>query len=121
MAVSRAAAALAVALTGLAASRLRRYEIAEGSMSPALEPGDYVVAVRRPRRVRPGDVVIFDHPERKGFTLVKRVAAASGAAISVRGDNRAASSDVGPIALTQVEARVAWVYWPPTRFGRVAR
>lgn len=51
---------------------MRRFEVAEGSMAPGLLPGDYLVttALRRPRR---GDVVVFPHPHRRSFWLVKRI------------------------------------------------
>ncbi len=117
MAVSRVTAAALAGLIIAAAWRLRRYEIAEESMAPALLPGDYVIAVRRPRRIRPGDVVIFEHPDREGFTLVKRVVSVTGGKVTTRGDNRGRSSDVGSIAVERIEARAAWVYWPPGRFG----
>ncbi len=119
MAVPRVTAAVLAAMIAAAAWRLRRYEIAEESMAPTLLPGDYVVAVRRPRRVRPGDVVIFEHPDREGFTLVKRARDVTGGRVIASGDNRAASADAPPVGCEQVEARAVWVYWPPARFGRV--
>ncbi len=115
MPVSRVAPAVLAALAGLAAWRLRRYEIAEESMAPKLLPGDYVVAVRRPRRVRPGAVVVFEHPGRPGFTLVKRVVAIDDGLATTRGDNRAASADVGPVPLDRIEGRVVARYWPLRR------
>lgn len=52
---------------------MRRFEIAQQSMLPNLRPGDEVVAVdTRPPRV--GDVVVFEHPERDGFWVIKRMA-----------------------------------------------
>ena len=43
-------------------------------MRPTLNPGDYVVAStgRTPGR---GDIVVFEHPDRSGFEVVKRVVA----------------------------------------------
>lgn len=65
----------------IARRNLRRYEIAERSMEPALLPGDWVVAVpwRRPRR---GDVVVVPHPNRPEFELVKRVVGLPGETIT---------------------------------------
>lgn len=52
---------------------MRRFEIAQESMLPNLRPGDEVVAVdTRPPRV--GDVVVFQHPKRDGFWVIKRLA-----------------------------------------------
>jgi signal peptidase I len=70
-------AAAAIALL-VAAGRLARYEIADHSMEPTLRPGDWVIAVRRPRSIRRGDVVIVAHPRRPAFEMVKRVAALAG-------------------------------------------
>ncbi len=52
---------------------MRRFEIAQDSMRPNLVPGDEVVAQDS---VDPaaGDIVVFPHPERGGFWMVKRVA-----------------------------------------------
>lgn len=62
---------------------LRRYEIVEHSMSPELEPGDYVLALAARRELMRGDVVIFVHPDRPGFELVKRVVGMPGETVAV--------------------------------------
>lgn len=51
---------------------MRRFEIAQQSMLPNLRPGDEVVAVDT---VEPGvgDIVVFQHPRRDDFWVVKRV------------------------------------------------
>lgn len=54
---------------------MRRFEIAQDSMRPNLVPGDEVVAIDD-RSPNVGDVVVFPHPERKDFWLVKRLAKA---------------------------------------------
>lgn len=41
-------------------------------MLPALAPGDGLVAIRS-RRIRRGEIRVFEHPDRAGFWLVKRV------------------------------------------------
>jgi len=56
---------------------MRRFVIAEMSMSPALLPGDRILA-RRVRRLRRGQVVFFPHPDRDDFWLVKRVVGVAG-------------------------------------------
>lgn len=58
---------------GLMHNRVRRYEITEDSMRPALSSGDYIVASRLDTTPRRGDVIIFQHPHRSGFFLSKRV------------------------------------------------
>lgn len=51
---------------------MRRYEVAQRSMLPNLRPGDEVVVTdSRPAQV--GDIVVFEHPDRPGFWMVKRV------------------------------------------------
>jgi nickel-type superoxide dismutase maturation protease len=104
-----------------------RVEVAGMSMRPTLEPGDWALAVRA-RRVRRGDVVVVEHPERPGFELVKRVAHAPGDRapdgselideVWIEGDDPEASSDsrrFGPVPVERVRARVRWVWWPPER------
>ena len=54
-------------------------------MLPTLWPGDGLVAVRS-GRIRRGEVRVFEHPDRPGFWLVKRVG-------HVRGDRFEALSD----------------------------
>ena len=63
--------------------RLRRYEIAEHSMQPAFDPGDYVIAQVRRGIPDRGDVVIFNHPKRPGFELVKRVVGLPGEDVAI--------------------------------------
>lgn len=54
-------------------------------MVPALQPGDGLIGLRS-ERIRRGQVRVFEHPERPGFWLVKRVG-------DVRGDRFEATSD----------------------------
>ena len=112
----------------VAAARITTYEISENSMAPALHHGDWVAAWTRPQRVRPGDVVVFEHPARPGFNLVKRVTAVAGDTPSgsgrplqpgevwVAGDNPDAgsvdSASFGPIRITEISARVLLRYAP---------
>ena len=103
---------LLAAVTG----RLTRYEIAEESMLPALRPGDWVFATKRPRRVEPGMVVVFEM--RPGFEAVKRVAPppADAEGLWLLGDNPEAGSidsrTLGPIDPERVTARVLLRYRP---------
>jgi nickel-type superoxide dismutase maturation protease len=117
----------AAGLVWLAARRAFRVEVAGPSMSPALEPGEWALAVRsRPRR---GDIVVLAHPGRPALDVVKRVVLGPGERTPegrrlgsdewfVLGDRPAASTDsrhFGPVAGDAIEGRVLLVYWPPNR------
>ena len=82
---SKRGLALVAALTLLGYAglhrRLRRYEIAESSMEPALRPGDYVVARRRRGSPERGAIVIFNHPEAHRYELTKRIVGLPGESI----------------------------------------
>lgn len=86
-------------------------------MSPALEPGDYLVATSW-LGVREGDVVVFEHPRRPRFWLVKRVELVEEDRAWVLSDDpdvtRADSRSFGPLPLEALH-RVVLRYWPPRR------
>ncbi len=65
---------------------IKRFVVSETSMQPALQPGDGLIAVRS-NRVRRGQVRCFEHPERPGFWLVKRVGDVRGDTFEARSDN----------------------------------
>jgi signal peptidase I len=69
------AGAIGITVVTAAALRgvMRRFEIVEASMVPALEPGDWVVAKRRSGQLERGDVVVLTDPAETGMNLVKRV------------------------------------------------
>ncbi|MDP2622504.1 MAG: S26 family signal peptidase [Actinomycetota bacterium] len=96
--------------------RLVRHEIAEESMVPALRPGDWVLGVRRPQRLRTGDVVVFDL--RPGFEVVKRVSPppAGTHGLWLLGDNPAAGSVdsrmFGPVSADRIKSRLLLRYQP---------
>ena len=127
----RAAAALAVGVTAAYSfARFRPYavEIGGDSMAPALLPGDWALATG-PGRVRRGDVVVIEHPNRPGLEMVKRVVAVAGDLapdgrmlggdeLWVEGDRPERSTDsrqFGPVHPRAVKAKVRLVYWPPAR------
>ncbi|MDQ4097398.1 MAG: nickel-type superoxide dismutase maturation protease [Actinomycetota bacterium] len=115
------AAGLAAAAAVLALRLTRRLEVVGRSMTPTLEPGDRVLAVRT-RRVRAGDLVIVPDPRLGSRMVVKRVAAASAEGLALRGDNAAASTDsrvFGAVPLASVRGRVVYRYHPPARRGRI--
>ena len=73
-----AATALVVALAltygALRLADWRPLTIVTGSMRPAYSPGDLiVVSPQRADAVRPGEVITFAHPRRRGRTLTHRV------------------------------------------------
>ena len=76
---------------------LARFRVEERSMSPALDPGDYVIvntwAYRR-REPGVGDLVVLRDPQREGRFLCKRVGGVTGPGLyDVRGLNEALSRD----------------------------
>lgn len=52
-------------------------------MSPALDPGEFVIARTSKKAVQRGDIIVFDHPHRSGFELVKRVVGLPGESVVV--------------------------------------
>jgi nickel-type superoxide dismutase maturation protease len=97
---------------------LLRVAVAERSMLPALQPGDWLLA-RRTRRVRPGQIVLAWHPERPGFLLVKRAAWREDGGWWLASDNPAAgavdSAHFGVVPEEKIVAVVLARYWPPRR------
>jgi signal peptidase I len=122
-----------------------RVAVTEGSMVPAILPGDWLVlnplVTRWPPR---GAVVVFNEPF--GSTIqVKRVAALVGdrvpfadgylelgpdeAWLTADADEKAAasvgsgppvdSSRFGPVSAGDLVGRVMFRYWPPRRIGRI--
>lgn len=65
---------------------MKRFVVAETSMQPTLQPGDGILAMRS-NRIRRGEIRCFEHPERPGFWLVKRVGDIRGATFEARSDN----------------------------------
>jgi signal peptidase I/APA family basic amino acid/polyamine antiporter len=117
--------ALAAAAVVALLRRLVTYEIADHSMSPTLQPGDRVLGLRG-LPARRGDVVVFAHPLRPGFEMVKRVAAVSGEDMGrvalgpgemwVLGDNPDGGSidsrALGPIRAEWLRSRLLLRYQP---------
>jgi signal peptidase I len=80
-----AAGTVAVGIAAAAALRgvARRFEIKEASMSPVLEPGDWVLARRHSGTPERGDIVVFTDPTGSGMNLVKRVIGLPGEGVAV--------------------------------------
>ena len=83
MRLPRIGAALGAVLVigGLARQRIARFEVAEASMAPTLEPGEWILATRLARPVR-GDVVIYPLGD---LELVKRVVGLPGEVVTIAG------------------------------------
>jgi nickel-type superoxide dismutase maturation protease len=93
---------------------LFRVAVAEQSMEPALQPGDWLV-VRRTRRVRPGRVVIARNPDDPDMLLVKRaVRRAPGGRWWLESDNKGVpavdSRRFGPVAQAGILGQVLFRY-----------
>jgi nickel-type superoxide dismutase maturation protease len=101
-----------------------RVEVEGESMMPALNPGDWLLAIRA-LEIRPGMLVVVEHPQRPGFEMVKRVAATPGERVGDRtlrpdeywvvGDNAEGSTDsraFGPISSGAIKGLVVVRYWP---------
>jgi signal peptidase I len=109
-----------------------RVAISGPSMRPALEPGDWALAVAS-GRIRRGSVVVVEHPKRPAFEMVKRVIAIPGDLAPdgrvldhdqfwVEGDAPDESTDsrqFGPVLRGHVKATLRLVYWPLERRKRV--
>lgn len=79
-------------------------------MEPTLSANEGLIGVAW-SRVRPGELRVFEHPERPNFWLVKRVASVDDDRMVVTSDNTAVqtvdSRSFGPIA-TRGSYRVVW-------------
>lgn len=91
-------------------------------MSPTLEPGDRLIAVRTRSRPRPGDLAVTVDPRVPDRLLIKRVHALRGGMVDLRGDHTAStdSRTFGMVPLAAVDACVVFRYHPPKRAGRVS-
>lgn len=84
---------------------LRRVRVVGDSMRPTLAPGDRVLALRRWRRLRAGDIVLVRDPREPTRWIVKRCVAMDAGTVTLRGDNESASTDsraFGPVRATDV-------------------
>jgi DNA-3-methyladenine glycosylase II len=81
---------------------MKRFRVAGHSMTPTLQPGQEVVAVTT-REAMPGNLVVFEHPHRRDFWLIKRLVDETG---WVASDNpELADSDsrtLGPIPVDRL-------------------
>ena len=84
------------------------------SMLPTLHPGDCLL-VRRPRRVRPGALVVARFPSRPELLVVKRAVRPVDGLWWVEGDNPGVTDDSRRYGPAEVVAVVVWRYWPLRR------
>lgn len=87
-------------------------------MSPALEAGDGVFA-RRSERIRRGEIRCFEHPDRPGFWLVKRVGDVRGDRFDARSDNQSVDTvDSRQFGLVPIDGSFRMIARVPRRFLR---
>ena len=114
-----------------------RVAVAEESMTPALQPGDWLLLDPLPRRwPRRGSVVVVHQPG-TGQLAIKRVTAGPGDVVLtgtgyaklenqawLLGDGGGHSVDsrhYGPVGLEALVGRAWFRYWPPRRIGTIPR
>lgn len=86
--------------------------IAGESMEPTTGSGDWWVVLRT-RRVRPGQLIAFRHPQRRTLIVVKRVVRNTDDGWWVEGDNAAHSDDsrsFGAVPRDLIIGRLVWRY-----------
>lgn len=92
---------------------LWRVAVAERSMQPALDPGDWLL-VWRGAPTRPGQLVVARHPGRPGLLLVKRAVRHEPGGWWLLSDNSMApavdSRQFGPVPPQLIEGRVLGRY-----------
>ena len=96
----------------------RRLRVRGPSMAPTLRSGDTVL-VRRPKTIRPGDIVLVRWSARPGQLSVKRVLRRDGPGWHVLGDNQPGSTDSRELGPAEVLGVIRTRLWP--RPGRLPR
>jgi nickel-type superoxide dismutase maturation protease len=96
-----------------------RIAVAERSMQPALNPGDWLLVrrttgARRRLRIRPGQLVVARHPQRPDLLIVKRAVRREPGGWWLGADNPAAgaadSAGFGVVPPSLIEGRVLLRY-----------
>jgi DNA-3-methyladenine glycosylase II len=79
---------------------MKRFRVAGHSMTPTLQPGQEVVAVDT-RSPQPGNLVVFEHPQRSEFWLIKRLVSDDGWVMSDNPEvSRSDSRSLGHISIS---------------------
>lgn len=112
-------AAFVWTLTVVATRRYQRFEVAGRSMSPAYNPGDWLLVdlhAYRHRLPLPGEAVIIRDVRQPARQLIKRIYRVSDdGQLDVRGDNSFESTDSRQFGLVTPSLLVGKVQW---RFHR---
>jgi nickel-type superoxide dismutase maturation protease len=85
-------------------------------MEPTLSDGDWVLA-RGDGRAQVGDVVVLEHPQRRGMLIAKRVARVDPAGYWLLGDNPRESTDSRHFGA--VPLLIGKVIWRVRPWGRI--
>ena len=85
---------------------VRRVTVEGNSMAPTYQPGERLTALRRWRRVRPGDVVVVRDLSIPTGWMLKRCVAREGSLLDLRGDNAGASTDSRDFGLVPSSAAI---------------
>ena len=78
------------------------------SMAPTFTPGQLIFGVR-PRKIRPGDIVVIHHD---GLDKIKRVKDIKESKIFLTGDNSLQSTDSREFGWLDIGTVIARVTWP---------
>lgn len=85
-----------------------RFKVADESMYPTLNSGDYLLVNKFARKFSAGDIVVFKHREK---FLVKRIEKISGDEFFVVGDNDSASNDSRMFGMINKKAMIGKVFF----------
>lgn len=108
----------AIAMTGqlfFKFSPILKFKIQEESMSPALKPGDFVLAERLTYLLRPpkvNEIVVFQKEDKY---LIKRIQKVKGYQYFVVGDNKSKSTDSRNFGWVKRMSIIGRVFYVQTR------
>ncbi len=104
------------------ATLLFRVAVTGPSMEPTVREGDWLLVRKLRRRPRVGEIVVAADPRESARLIVKRVAAVSGDAVTVVGDQLERSTDsreFGAIPSSAIIGSPVLRYAPLGRIGLV--
>lgn len=92
----------------------KRFRVTGASMFPLLKPGDEVLLDRRAYRFKapfPGDIVVAEHPARKGLLIIKRlVEVHANGSLKLKGENPFESTDYHALPPGKLAGRVTCIF-----------